>query len=71
MNRPEARNALSGEMLAIMERGLGPGQRATTTIRVAILTGAGGDFCAGADLKAMSTKLAVATGSRAASSTPR
>ena len=27
MNRPEARNALSGEMLAIMERGLGPGEQ--------------------------------------------
>jgi enoyl-CoA hydratase len=52
LNRPEARNALSGEMLVRMEE-------AWTTIdqdpeiRVAIVTGAGGHFCAGADLKAM------------------
>ena len=53
MNRPEARNALSGEMLARMgdawkELDTDPG------LRVGILTGAGGCFCAGADLKAMS-----------------
>jgi len=55
MNRPEARNALSGEMLAIMEQAW---ERANTDpeIRVVILTGAGGYFCAGADLKAMSAK---------------
>src|SRR4051812_30159535 len=53
MNRPEARNALSGEMLAIMEQAW---ERANTDpdVRVVILTGAGGYFCAGADLKAMS-----------------
>ena len=53
MNRPEARNALSGEMLAIMEQAW---IRANTDpeVRVVILTGAGGYFCAGADLKAMS-----------------
>ncbi len=53
MNRPEARNALSGEMLAIMEAAW---ERANTDpeVRVVILTGAGGAFCAGADLKAMS-----------------
>jgi len=53
MNRPEARNALSGEMLQIMEQAW---ERANTDpeIRVVILTGAGGAFCAGADLKAMS-----------------
>jgi enoyl-CoA hydratase len=52
LNRPEARNALSGEMIARMadawiEIDEDPG------IRVAIVTGAGGHFCAGADLKAM------------------
>ncbi|MDN5894448.1 MAG: crotonase/enoyl-CoA hydratase family protein [Nocardioides sp.] len=53
MNRPEARNALSEEMLAIMEE---TWERVNSddSIRVAILTGAGGYFCAGADLKAMS-----------------
>ena len=54
MNRPESRNALSGEMLAIMADAW---ERANTDddVRVVILTGAGGYFCAGADLKAMST----------------
>jgi enoyl-CoA hydratase len=52
MNRPHARNALSGEMMAIM-RGAWDQVDADPGIRVAILTGAGGAFCAGADLKAM------------------
>jgi enoyl-CoA hydratase len=52
MNRPEARNALSAPMMALMRRAWDmvdgdPG------IRVCVLTGAGGAFCAGADLKAM------------------
>ena len=52
LNRPRVRNALSGEMLAIMRQAWDqvdsdPG------IRVAVLTGAGGAFCAGMDLKAM------------------
>jgi len=51
MNRPEARNALSGEMLARMfdawvELSEDP------ELRVGILTGAGGTFCSGMDLKA-------------------
>ncbi|WP_054816585.1 crotonase/enoyl-CoA hydratase family protein [Nocardia arizonensis] len=54
MNRPEARNALSGEMLAIM-RDAWDQVDSDPDIRVAILTGAGGAFCAGADLKAMTT----------------
>ena len=54
MNRPEARNALSGPMMALMRQAWDevdhdPG------IRVAVLTGAGGAFCAGADLKAMTS----------------
>jgi enoyl-CoA hydratase len=55
MNRPEARNALSGDMLAIMEQAW---DRADSDpeIRVVILTGAGGYFCAGADLKSMNQK---------------
>jgi enoyl-CoA hydratase len=54
MNRPEARNALSGEMMDIMREAW---DRVNTdeSIRVAILTGAGGAFCAGADLKAMTS----------------
>lgn len=54
MNRPEARNALSGEMLAIMEQAWVRANE-DPEVRVVILTGAGGFFCAGADLKAMSS----------------
>jgi enoyl-CoA hydratase len=52
MNRPEARNALSGPMLAGMTAAWNRVDE-DPEIRVAILTGAGGAFCAGADLKAM------------------
>ncbi|MFE7719158.1 crotonase/enoyl-CoA hydratase family protein [Nocardia rhizosphaerihabitans] len=55
MNRPEARNALSGEMMAIM-RDAWDQVDSDPDIRVAILTGAGGAFCAGADLKAMTSQ---------------
>jgi enoyl-CoA hydratase len=55
LNRPEARNALSTEMLSIMVEAWDrvdsdPG------IRSCILTGAGGYFCAGMDLKAATNK---------------
>jgi enoyl-CoA hydratase len=52
MNRPEKKNALSGDMLA----GLVLGYEyvdADPTVRCAILTGAGGNFSSGADLVAM------------------
>jgi enoyl-CoA hydratase len=52
MNRPEARNALSGPMMAIM-REAWDRVDADDSVRVCVLTGAGGAFCAGADLKAM------------------
>ncbi|MFI5715314.1 crotonase/enoyl-CoA hydratase family protein [Nocardia sp. NPDC051750] len=52
MNRPEARNALSTEMMAIMRDAWDQVDQ-DPEIRVAILTGAGGAFCAGADLKGM------------------
>jgi enoyl-CoA hydratase len=54
LNRPAKRNALSGEMLARMYAAW---QEIDTNpdIRVAIVTGAGGNFCAGADLKAMAS----------------
>jgi enoyl-CoA hydratase len=54
MNRPQARNALSGPMMAIMREAWNRVDE-DPDIRVAILTGAGGAFCAGADLKAMSS----------------
>ena len=52
LNRPEARNALSGEMLVRMHDAWIEIDE-DPEIRVAIVTGAGGHFCAGADLKAM------------------
>ena len=52
MNRPSVRNALSAEMMAVM-RDAWDRVDADPGIRVAILTGAGGAFCAGADLRAM------------------
>src|SRR5690606_26580415 len=55
MNRPKARNALSAEMMAIM-RDAWDRVDSDPEIRVAILTGAGGAFCAGMDLKAMNAK---------------
>ncbi|HYG94841.1 MAG TPA: crotonase/enoyl-CoA hydratase family protein [Nocardioides sp.] len=55
MNRPERKNALSGEMLAIMEEAWDR-VNSDPEIRVCILTGAGGAFCAGADLKSMNAR---------------
>jgi enoyl-CoA hydratase len=52
MNRPEARNALSSEMLKIMREAWDRVDE-DESVRCCILTGAGGAFCAGADLKAM------------------
>jgi enoyl-CoA hydratase len=52
MNRPEAKNALSPEMLVGMADAWDRID-SDNDIRCAILTGAGGVFCAGADLKAM------------------
>jgi enoyl-CoA hydratase/carnithine racemase len=54
MNRPEAKNALSGPMLAGMTAAWNRVDEAPE-IRACILTGAGGAFCAGADLKAMTS----------------
>ncbi|MFI5889697.1 crotonase/enoyl-CoA hydratase family protein [Actinoplanes sp. NPDC051513] len=52
MNRPQVRNALSAEMMAIMREAWDRVDE-DPEIRVCVLTGAGGAFCAGADLKAM------------------
>lgn len=48
IDRPERRNAVSHAMLDVMAVRLG--EPATADVRVAIITGAGGHFCAGADL---------------------
>jgi enoyl-CoA hydratase len=54
MNRPEVRSALSGPMLAIMKEAWDRVD-SDPDVRVCVLTGAGGSFCAGADLKAMTS----------------
>ncbi|WP_208027030.1 crotonase/enoyl-CoA hydratase family protein [Rhabdothermincola sediminis] len=52
LNRPEKKNALSSQMLVRMYDAWVEIDR-DPQIRVAIVTGAGGNFCSGADLKAM------------------
>jgi len=50
MNRPEARNALTGEMLAALSEAAAR-LAADPRVRVVVLTGAGSAFCAGGDVK--------------------
>ncbi len=54
MNRPEARNALSLEMAAQLVDALRRAQQ-DSDVRVVVLTGAGGAFCAGGDVKGMAS----------------
>lgn len=51
LNRPEKKNALSGQMVTDLLAALREVEH-TQTDRVVVLTGAGGDFCSGADLTA-------------------
>jgi methylglutaconyl-CoA hydratase len=52
LNRPEKRNALNDELIAGLKESL---QQADTDdhVRVVVITGAGADFCSGADLAAL------------------
>lgn len=50
MNRPDARNAMSSEMIAALTEAL-PRLSLDETVRCVVLTGAGGAFCAGGDVK--------------------
>ena len=50
MNRPEARNALSRSMLAALLEAL-PRLAADSSVGAVVITGAGGAFCAGGDVK--------------------
>ena len=52
MNRPERRNALSPAMLDALARTLADAE-ADDDVGCVVLTGAGGAFCAGGDVKAM------------------
>ena len=49
LNRPEKRNALNPELIAGIKEGLAK-SAADADVRVVLLTGAGSDFCSGADL---------------------
>ncbi len=50
MNRPEARNALTGEMLSALSAAVRR-VAADPDVRAVVLTGAGSAFCAGGDVK--------------------
>ena len=50
MNRPEARNAMSGPMMAALNEAV-PRAALNPKVRAVVLTGAGGAFCAGGDVK--------------------
>ncbi|GEP33370.1 enoyl-CoA hydratase [Nocardioides szechwanensis] len=55
IDRPEARNAVDGPTAAALAAAFAA-YDADDSQRVAVLTGAGGTFCAGADLKAVGTE---------------
>jgi len=52
LNRPEKRNALDDEMIGEIRHALAESAKGEAA-RVALITGAGNDFCAGADLAAI------------------
>ena len=52
LNRPQARNAMSGEMTAALAQQLADTEL-NTKVRCVVLTGAGKGFCAGGDVKGM------------------
>jgi len=54
-NRPEARNALTGEMIGCLNNVI-TAMEQDTEVRCVVLTGSGGSFCAGGDVKGMASK---------------
>jgi methylglutaconyl-CoA hydratase len=52
LNRPEKRNALNDALIAALKHALRQADQ-DESVRVVILTGAGADFCSGADLAAL------------------
>jgi methylglutaconyl-CoA hydratase len=52
LNRPEKRNALDSEMVSEIRRALADSAE-NSEVRVVLLSGAGKDFCSGADLAAL------------------
>ncbi len=65
LNRPEARNALSTEMRLGLSSALSTVKdEAGESIKAVILTGAGGAFCAGGDVKGMGNRSVGGVGQR-------
>lgn len=54
LNRPDARNAMSGEMNAALQAALAQAEL-DIDVRCIVLTGAGKGFCAGGDVKGMAS----------------
>ena len=52
LNRPEKRNALNDAMVSGLSAALRDAER-NDAVRVVVITGAGKDFCSGADLSAL------------------
>lgn len=65
LNRPEKRNAMSGEMIAELHQAA-VSLAADGSVRVVVLTGAGGTFCAGGDLNWMKAQIEADDETRAA-----
>ncbi len=61
LNRPHARNAMSGDMTIGLERALDHAER-NPQIRCVVITGAGGAFCSGGDVKGMNANSRDAAG---------
>lgn len=61
MNRPDARNALTPDMMLALLDAL-PRLAADPAVRVVVLTGAGRAFCAGGDVKAFAKRAAAGGG---------
>ena len=61
MNRPEARNAMSPDMMNAMHEAL-PRLATDPEVRLVVLTGAGGAFCAGGDVKGFASRANRAAG---------
>ena len=67
LNRPEARNALAPQMrVELAEAMASIKEKAGEDVKAVILTGAGGAFCAGGDVKSMGSRLNSASKARAA-----
>ena len=67
LNRPEARNALAPQMRVELAEAMDHiKEKAGEDVKAVILTGAGGAFCAGGDVKSMGSRLNSASKARAA-----